>query len=424
MNNLVLDWIVSHRWAILPEMLMTVLKIARGDLTIKEARDAIAARDGELLQDTRNVMMYGSSAVISITGPIFPRASFFKMISGGTPISAIAKDFTAALEDPNVKQIILNIDSPGGEITGVSELANMIYQARGQKPIVAYVYGLGASAAYWIASAADKIVASDTAELGSIGVVSMYTDYSEQSKKQGVQEYEVVSSQSPKKRMTPATEDGKAEIQKLVDELADVFIASIARNRNVSTQKVIEEFGNGGVLIGQSAVKAGLADEIGSLESVLSSFSNTTQTGGFPMNIEELKVKHPEIYNAVFELGKKAGLEEGNKFTQAAIDQATKTAVQKEHGRMKGILEIKTAGSEKLISDSLFNTEATAESVALAIVKGGQQNQNNIAQALADDGTALAAQLQTVSSSAPDSSKASTEEAFGKKVAELWNNQK
>lgn len=414
------DWIVNHRWAILPEVLKTIARISFGEISAEEGKKAIAARDGEYLDNTYTAEKRGSVAVIPVIGPIYSKGNY---VWRGSSVNVIAKDFTSALDDTSVTAIVLNIHSPGGEITGVHELSKMIFDARGKKPIIAYVYGLGASAAYWIGSGASKIVIAETAEVGSIGVVSVYVDFSKFDEKMGIKEYEIVSSQSPKKRLTPATEEGKAETQRIVDELADVFVSSVAKNRGVTTDVVLEKFGQGSVLIGQSAVDAGLADEIGSLESVLASLNSNTKTtlstGGFPMNPEELQAKHPDTYNAVFLLGKKAGQEEEKKASVTAIDNARKEGAEKERSRMQGIYGIKIPGSEKIVSENIFKPEATKESVSVLILEAQQEGKLKIQTAMNKDSQNLANQLGEVENNAPETNKSAKEEECGKSIAKF-----
>jgi signal peptide peptidase SppA len=228
--------------------------------------NALAARQGRPLDGTRDVLLRDGVAIVPVIGPIVRRADFFDSISGATSTATIAQDLNRALDDPAVDAILLEIDSPGGEATGINELARMLFEARGRKPITAYVEGLGASAACWIACAADEIVASATAGLGSIGAVMAVYDPAKMQSKQ----IEFVSSQSPKKRMDPHTETGKASYQRIVDDLAEVFIGAVATYRGVSEDNVLSDFGQGGILIGRHAVAAGLADRLGSFEETLS----------------------------------------------------------------------------------------------------------------------------------------------------------
>lgn len=297
--------IAGEPWAITETALHTILEIAARE---NESPQAVAAKLGRNLQNTYSVTERDGVAIIPVTGPLFRYANLFTMISGASSYELIARDFTTALENPQIKGIILDIDSPGGEVNGVSELSNMVFAARGKKPVVAYASGDAASGAYWIASAADEIVVSETSALGSIGVVGMYQGKSGKS----AEAVEIVSSQSPHKRLDPTTDDGRSRLQIRIDSMADVFIETIARNRNVSTENVQNHYGGGDVMIGAKAVSAGLADRIGSLEGLIAELSSpqkSPRTEGFfnaqnqppstqekkPMDIETLKKDHPDL---------------------------------------------------------------------------------------------------------------------------------
>lgn len=227
---------------------------------------AVSAVPGTPIEGARLAYRRGSVGVVPVIGPIVRYGSMFNAMSGGaTSVGAIALDLNLALADPDVAAILLHVDSPGGETNGISELGDMIYDARSKKRIVAYVSDLGASAGYWLASAAHEIVVAETAALGSIGVVAAVRDPSRADDGQ----IEFVSQVSPLKRVDPRTKDGKAQIQGLVDTLAGVFVRTVARNRDVDPEAVVDDFGRGGLLVGQDAVDAGLADRLGSFESTL-----------------------------------------------------------------------------------------------------------------------------------------------------------
>lgn len=213
----------------------------------------------------------GGVGIIDIMGVITPRASFLNMLFGGTDVETIQRELGAALADSSVSKIVLNIDSPGGAVTGISELANQIFSARSVKPIEAYVSGLGASAAYWLASAAGSITISDTGQVGSIGVIGTIIDDRVRQGMQGITFHEIVSSNAPQKRPDPLTQEGRSVLQNEIDSIAAVFTAKVATYRGVSEKKVASDFGQGGVLVGAAAVRAGMADSIGSFESALGS---------------------------------------------------------------------------------------------------------------------------------------------------------
>lgn len=250
-------------WAMDEAWLRTVLEVAN-----REGRgpEAVAAEVGRPLDNTQSVAMYDGVAVLSVDGPIFRKANLFTEVSGATSIDILARDFRAAMADPDVAGIVLNIDSPGGTIAGVHEFAEMVYAARGVKPVVAYVDGTAASAAYWIASACDKVVADATAVVGSIGVVQAVPNPNAE---ENAATIEIVSSQSPDKRPDVTTKGGRAVVQAHVDSLADVFIGDVARNRGVTSKQVVSQFGRGGVMVGAEAQAAGLVDQVASFDSTL-----------------------------------------------------------------------------------------------------------------------------------------------------------
>lgn len=266
MKTRVFNHILSSDWAMLPDSFQLMLDIASGS---HPGLKAVEAERGEELEYTYNVRVRDGVAIIPITGPIFRYANLFSYFSGGTSVSILARDFNAALNDTRVHSIIFEINSPGGEVTGISELANMIFNARGRKPMTARVGGHCCSAAMWIASACDDIRIDDTAILGSIGVYAAFLDTKKADAKDGFRRIKIVSNQSPNKVPDPATPDGEKLIQARVDALADVFVQTVARNRGVSVATVLSDYGRGDVFVGQAAVAAGLADRMASLEETI-----------------------------------------------------------------------------------------------------------------------------------------------------------
>ena len=339
--------ITGDPWAITETALHTILEVAARE---NEAPEAVAAKLGRQLQNSYNATERDGVAIIPVTGPLFRYANIFTAISGASSYELIARDFMSALENPQITSIILDIDSPGGEVNGVSELASMIFEARGTKPIIAYASGDAASGAYWIASAADEIVVSETSALGSIGVVGIYRG---KSAKESAETVEIVSSQSPHKRLDPMSDDGRAKLQTRIDSMADVFVSTIARNRSVTADHVLEHYGGGDVMIGAHAVNASLADRIGSLERLITELSSPkTQSPpieGFfnstqpkkekkPMNLEQLKTDHPDLVASLHAEGS-----------------------AKEKQRLKDILSCEAAeGRQKLAQEIALHTEINA----------------------------------------------------------------
>jgi ClpP class serine protease len=184
----------------------------------------------------------------------------------GVRYAAIREALTAAEVDPAVQEIRLNIDSPGGTVAGVDATWQAIYRTK--KPVVAYVDGLLASAAYWLASAADKIIARNvTDSIGSIGIVVRAVDSDGMFEKDGAKFYNFTSSNAPAKSIKSG--EWAVSVQNQIDALERIFIARIAKGRKLSEEYVRENFGNGGCLTAfdpddgkPSALKNRMIDEI------------------------------------------------------------------------------------------------------------------------------------------------------------------
>lgn len=178
-----------------------------------------------------------------------------------------------AVEDSNVKSVVLDIDSPGGEVEGCFDLVDKIFALRGKKPITAIVNESAYSAAYAIASAADKIYMPRTAGVGSIGVICEHWDYSELLKQAGIAVTAIFagSHKNDFSPWEPLTDEQKGWLQKWVDASYAIFVSAAARNRGMSEEKVRAT--QAGIFFGQDAVGAGLADGVMPAEDALAKAS-------------------------------------------------------------------------------------------------------------------------------------------------------
>ena len=265
-----LDLINAPR-AIQPDNLLEIRSIYDRHLAGEKIDiEAVESRLGRPLQNTRAVTMRGATAIIPVTGPVFRYANLFTEISGATSLAVLATDFAAADNNPAVGQIVMVFDTPGGQANGIAEMAQMIRAAT--KPVIAYIDNVAASAGYWLASAASQIVMAKTAVVGSIGaVISIDT-------RKADGQVEIVSSQSPNKRADVTTDSGRAQIQALIDGLAQVFVEDVAAYRGVSADTVLTDFGGGGMVLAAEAVARGMADKIGTLETLLAELAGQTPT--------------------------------------------------------------------------------------------------------------------------------------------------
>lgn len=264
---MIFDSAIGSAWAMEEAALVTLLEIAAREHSITP--QALEAYRAEALDKAERASMRDGVAILRVEGPLFKRANMMTEFCGASSYDVLRRDLAAAVDNPRVRSIMLAIDSPGGEAAGCAEFASAVAAVRGRKPVVAYVADVGCSAAYWIASACDAIVCGTSAALGSIGVRMSMADTSDRDARSGVRRYEFVSSQSPFKVSDPKSDDGAARIKARVDALAAVFVEFVAENRGVSVARVLDGFGKGDVLIGAAAVAAGMADGLGSFESVL-----------------------------------------------------------------------------------------------------------------------------------------------------------
>ncbi|SDM31413.1 Peptidase family S49 [Methylobacterium phyllostachyos] len=187
-----------------------------------------------------------------------------------TSYQTLKDDLTAAVSHGALRGIVMEVDSPGGQVTGCSEAAAAVKAASEHLPVIAMVVGDACSAALWIVSAADHIAITPTLAIGSLGCCCSITDRRGADEKAGVKTHEIISSQTPNKRPDVATDSGRAAIQKIADDTAAVFIAQVAAYRGLSVDVVgSEQFGQGAVFIGQAAVDAGLADEVSTFDDVM-----------------------------------------------------------------------------------------------------------------------------------------------------------
>lgn len=346
-----LDAALNATWAMDEKALETLLDIAARQNDVSE--EALEKYRAKSLANTERARVRDGVAILDVIGATFKRANLFTAMSGATSYDMLRADFQAALDDPKVKSILLNIDSPGGEASGVHELAQAVYESRGSKPIVAYVGGLGASAGYWLASAADKIVVDATASLGSIGV---QVAYRVDAPRAGQKEITFTSSQSPMKNTDPETDAGAKAVQDRIDAMAAVFYEAVARNRGVDTETALKNFGKGGIFVGKDAVKAGLADELGSFEGVLAELAGSRKSaarGGRDTRKQGISMSETNEQPAA-----SASAEDIAKAVEAAVAK-TQAA---ERTRLAGINKI--AAAHGIAADKVNDAIAQGTSVA------------------------------------------------------------
>ena len=352
---------IAKYWAIEPDYLRSISK------------EALSTKSEKHLDNTGSVSIRDGTAIIPIHGPITARNTFFSLFAGGTSLETLAKDFQEALSNEDVKSILFDIDSPGGVAVGPFEFAEMIYNARGQKPIYSYIGRNGSSAAYWLASATEKIIVNPSALVGSIGVVTTIP-VQEQPDQDGYKNIEIVSSNAALKRPDPKTKEGLAEIRRELDDLESTFIESIAKYRSITPEIIKADFGGGGVIIGSQAVNKNMADALGTYEEVLANLNQKFNSNNQIMSKEQnrettadiskkeitadyIKKEFPDVASAIIE-----------EVSATIKNEAFASGTKHERDRILAIESAALPGHEDLIAEAKKDGSITAEKLALKII--------------------------------------------------------
>lgn len=204
----------------------------------------------------------GDVAIIPVCGTLVQKLGSLRPYSGMTGYDGIRQNFLMALTDPDVKAICLDIDSPGGEVAGCFDLVDTIYEARGDKPIWSILNEHAYSAAYAIASAADRVIVPRTGGTGSIGVIWMHVDWSKALKGAG---FEVTFITYGDRKADghpeiPLSKEALAGFQADIDTMGELFVTTVARNRNIKDKSVRDT--QAATYLGADGVSQGLADAV------------------------------------------------------------------------------------------------------------------------------------------------------------------
>ena len=266
-------------WALMPERLSAVTAvIARwsGDARASdEVMHSVAAdrnaRDARRQASVSN--SGGGIAVLPLYGIVTQRGNMVDDVSG--PGTASTQQFSnllrAALQDETVSQILIDIDSPGGSVYGVAELADEIVSARAQKPVVAIANSLAASAAYWIGCSASEFYVTPGGEVGSIGVWQAHQDYSKAMDEAGVKTTLISAGKFKVEGnpYAPLDEEAQGFMQSRVDDYYAAFTKAVAKGRGVPISQVRDGMGQGRVLGADAALASSMVDGIATFDDVV-----------------------------------------------------------------------------------------------------------------------------------------------------------
>jgi signal peptide peptidase SppA len=346
---------------------------------------AIVGSRPDMAQGESYVVTSGGVALITVSGVLMPKTTGMANIcspGAASSASVLREHIQRAEQDPKVRSALLYIDSPGGNILGVSEAAAALQALSAAKPTVSYTDGLMCSALYWIGSAAPKVyVSGPMVQVGSIGVRMDTADTSGADAKAGVARKTFTFGKYKARGGTGSGGDASsydAHMQDQVDYLGSLFADAVSAQRGIELERVLADLATGQVFIGQQAIDAGLADGVMTLEALITALetnpasvtrvpgarnngksspstrtpTTTTQQKGkttMSMTADQIKAEHPDAYDAIQSAGHQAG---------AAA----------ERDRIQAVRAQSMPGFEALIETLAFDGKTTGEQAAVALV--------------------------------------------------------
>lgn len=276
----------------------------------------------------------------------------------------IAKAIEIAENSEEIKNVVLDINSPGGAVTGLFELCETIKAC--SKPVYTYVGTQACSAAYAIASTGSKIYATPSSQIGCVGALISYQDFSEYYKKQGIKTTILTAKFSDKKVLDPSTKEGEQAIQKRLDRSEEFLLEHVANTRNLEIDYIKENWGHGEVFFGDKAIDIKMVDTlVKNFDECISLISSTSDKGGeedIVMDLKELQAKYPELYTQAVEQGKTE--------VNANLDELKNNAQKEERERINAINDFKKisalAGVSEVLAKCITDGTSINDTKALA----------------------------------------------------------
>lgn len=411
--------ILNAPWALEPGKLHELVNIyathVRGE---KIDIAGIEAQLGKpLVREEQGYEIREGVAIVPIDGVIAQKMNIFSRVSGGASTQLIGRDVRGALADPRVHSIILHIDSPGGSVAGTQELAQLVFGARQQKPIVTLADQI-MSGALWIGTAAEEVyISADTVFVGSLGVIMKHVDISKAEEKAGITTTEIYSGKY--KRIAsehgPLSEQGRETLQGLTDHVYAVFVDEVAKHRGTDAETVLRDMADGRVFLGRKAIDAGLVDGVSTLDALIADLNagrkpaskarttagvavtgqaqngdvvagsaaapeavHTYANQGVHMDKEFIIANHPAIAEAFRAEGYERGAREGR-------EQGATT----ERERIQAVEGAGLPGHEPLIAGLKFDGKTTGPQAAEQVVAAERQKAAGRLAAIKDDGTKI-----------------------------------
>ena len=345
----------------------------RNETRVLALREGVYASYDELqkymAEEWGMTMNANGIGVLAVTGPT--RASYY----GPGTYSRLRMQLELLLNNDDCTEIVLEINSPGGDVNGLFECCEYVAKAKEQKPIHCHVTGMCCSAAYAIAAACTDISVTETSEIGSVGVYAQAYDWEEYEKKQGLLSRIFRSKNAKNKNISAFTEEGVKDIQEKIDFYEDCFYTVLSEGRNMDREKCVESFGQGAVFLASDALERNMVDSIVAYDELitkLSSPDDVEEDEGDDMDITKWTAEEKE---AVF----KALVEEN----PSLLAEAEGTAREAERSRVNELYALRT-DSNKDIVDAAISEGKNAESIYADLYRAEKERADKLAQASAN----------------------------------------
>jgi ClpP class serine protease len=287
-----------------------------------------------------------------------------------TSLEYVVSEIDRIENDPRFTEIVIYFDTPGGMVDGVNDAAEIIRST--SKKTIAMVGAQCCSAGYWLASACNSIQVTKTSEVGSIGVITSYTDWTEYDKNAGIREYTYTNESSPDKNFNPKKPDALIES---LNTLADLFINTVAKNRKTTAENVVTNYGKGWFKIGQESVDVGMTDKIYNFFDSNNKLNNNIK--GIIMADKTENQKLAEFDAVQDELVKKM-----EKMQKELPEEASR----KELSRIRSIVELCQTGEELLlVKELLLDGTKTVNDASIVLLNNARSSASHFhAQYMAD----------------------------------------
>ncbi len=398
------DFAKGQGWAMLPEKFELVARLFHrfqaDDTAVKKLSGFADTSDEPPYYDVRDGV-----AIIPVSGPLTKKRTVWSFLFGGSSYAEIARTVAYAADDPEIDGIVLDIDSPGGTVSGVEATGEVIHAARSQKPVVAFANGMMTSAAYWLGSAAHAVIAEKTAQVGSIGVLMVHYDWSVALANEGLKisyltagRYKAIGNPAE-----PLSREARDVFQAELDHVYGIFTSTVARNRDVSRERVIHDMADGRIFIGAQAADAGLVDDIGSLDTAIAAVREMADNQPsdrriLPMDKNQTKIETTEQLAAAYpDLAEKLRAQGRDGVDTAAV---ASEAADKERTRILGLASVQFGPKAGDKLKAVVETGVTVEQfTAITEAAGAPQTPADTAAASLEK--AKADQLAAIQASGP-----------------------